>query len=305
MNVNESYLNCLKCDVKKHLPKSLVETLLDPSGVENHKADFWVYQNQINLKKNFGLLNTPQSHYQVQLEKFNPQGAHIVGIYDQNIALTESIKNKMIARTADQQFKDIEHGPAARELEESATRIGKAIRAVSAPESTAKVSKASAKPALTVKASKENKAVSLAPAQTQHHDWIQAQFGAKSDLLGMRGQLFMKSQLFNSEVDLVAHRPLTEYVNAGALGARLISRMDLGNGLDRQNSELARFKLYRELPLVDVHASWMYGVSSQTMTSSLSKHFTSFLRAEVSRVDFMSMPGQYDQRAGLFLERAF
>lgn len=302
--INRSYLDCTTCDVKSKLPKSLVDTFLDPSIARAYSAEYWSYQNQIELKQKFGQLSGPLNQYQVQLDTFNPNGARFSDVYEKNRGLTNAIKNRMIDKGTEEEMKSYQNGPAEKALASSAKSFGKILKGESisaAQEAKPKNVKETAQPKPATQST--HSVASL--KQEQDSDWLQAKLGTKSDFVGMRGQLYLNSKLFNSEVDVVANRPLTDYVNMGALGTRLISNMNLGSGLDRQNSEVARFKLYRDVPLVDAKASWMYGATSQTMTSSISKQFTSFLRAELSRVDFMANPGQFDQRAGLFLERTF
>ncbi|MCM0605353.1 MAG: hypothetical protein KA715_04625 [Xanthomonadaceae bacterium] len=303
-SVNRSYLDCFKCDLKKQMPKSFVESMLDPQLVEGYRADFYVYQNQIEQKQNFGLLNSPKLYNQIELAKFDPNGAKVVNIYDRNQSLTQTIKDRALDDGMESQIQDIQNGPAARAVDETASSLGKVIKSMNQGQPV--VAKAEnpfiarrAGAAKSVSSRTSNPAV-LTPKKV---DWIDAQFGAKSDFEGMRGQVFMKSKLVNTEVDVVAHRPLTESLNVGYLGSKIVSKMNLGNGLDRQNAETARFRLYRNIPLIEVHASWMYGLSSNTMTSSISKQFTAFLRAELTRVDHFN--GTPDQRAGLFLERTF
>ena len=306
--VNRSYLDCTTCDIKSKLPKSLVDTFLDPSVAKAYSAEYWSYQNQIELKQKFGQLNGPLNQYQVQLDKFNPNGARYADVYEKNRGLTDAIKNRMIDKGTEEEMKSYQNGPAEKALVGSAQNFGKILKGeqvLSVQEEKAQKLAAKKEAVNAKSAPVQATSLPVASRSSQESDWLQAKLGTKSDFVGMRGQLYMNSKLFNSEVDVVANRPLTDYVSMGALGSRLVSNMNLGSSLDRQNSELARFKLYRELPLVDARASWMYGASSQTMTSSISKQFTSFLRAELSRVDYMAIPGQFDQRAGLFLERTF
>lgn len=304
--INSSYLDCFKCDYKKQFSKSILESILDPRLVEGYKADFWVYQNQIEMKQNYGLLKSPKDYNELQLAKFDPNGAKVVNVYDRNQALTQTIKNQLLDDGMESQVEDIKNGPAARAIGDTASDIGKMIKSINqAPTTHASRPLENSPPIVQNKSAHVSQAHEKKSTLTANQpvDWIDARFGAKSDFEGMRGQVFMKSKLINTEVDVVAARPLTESINTGYLGNKIISKMNLGNGIDRQNAESARFKLYRDLPLVDVHASWMYGLSSNTMTSSLSKQFTSFLRAELTRVDYFN--GVSDQRAGVFLERSF
>lgn len=323
---NRSYLDCITCNSKQFFGNSLPLEFFDRKIVDSIKTDYWVYQNQLDQKKNFGQMDSMTSHYYFQYEKFNPGKATVTSWIDQNRGYSEHIKNRLIDEEVQDRVEFVEESEPAENFEKSAAQVGKFFNnlnkvlekestIVPAPQPSVRVvakgkkSKAAkakvAKTVSAVKIKKSGKNTQLATLQAPSRPWLEYRLGTKTDLEGLRGQVWLKSTLVNTDVDLVAGRPVTETIGSG-LNSRLFQKFNLGGSdLDRGNTESVRFRFYRDIPIVDLHASWTYGLSSTTMTTALSKRFNSYLRGEMAYTEWKNNPGQTDQHVGLFFEQNF
>lgn len=134
----------------------------------------------------------------------------------------------------------------------------------------------------------------------------------RTDVVGMRGQLWIQNAFADTFVDVVASRPLDTYHPAlGKVAGQVPTFLGFGSTpLDRQNMESVRFSLSRQLPIWELQSGMSYGVSSTVFSATLSKQFTPALRAVVSQSQGSDpirsgLNGATDSRLSVFYDFRF
>jgi len=299
-DTNRSYLDNRKCDSKVCKFPTLVESFFDPKVTDSIKLDYMLLQQRIEQQKNYGQLSSLTSVYSSDGNPAEFQ-THTSNYIDRQKSYSLTLQNRLIDHEVEAQTVGMDRGSAAQTLEGFAKKVGQTANDIvspksePAPQASPISAVASGTPSASKKATAQQQLV-----LTQQRPWFEYKYGTKADVEAMRGRIWFQSTLMNSNVDLVASSPLSNQIKGLD---RLASRFNLGSDLDRNNNEQVRFQFYRGLPLFELQANWIYGVTSDTATASVSKQFTRYLRGEVAQSqNLINYNGTVNQRVGLFYQ---